>query len=105
MVHKAPFNRTFKLLEDYMCTKFNKHSPELDKQFCPSSTNAKEQTNRLLVLDIFVPSPEILTLSFSSGPSLVLSHKKKNKMKRSLGKKGLSLDRSWVTFLFLFSLH
>ena len=60
-----------------MYIKLNKHSPELDKQFCPSSTNAKDQTKSLLVLDIFVPSPDILTLSFSSRPSSVLSYKKK----------------------------
>lgn len=44
-----------------------KHVPELDKQHCPSSNNEKEQTNKLLLCDILVPSPDILTFIFSTG--------------------------------------
>jgi len=42
--------------------------PDLAKQFCPSSTKANEQINRLLLCDIPVLSPDILILILSSCP-------------------------------------
>ena len=54
-----------------------KHVPELDNQHCPSSTNEKEQTNKLLLWDILVPSPDILTFTFFTGPVYLYAYNKK----------------------------
>ena len=37
--------------------------PALDEHLLPSSTRANEQTNKLLLWEILVPSPDILTFT------------------------------------------
>ena len=50
--------------------------PALDKHLLPSSTKANEQTNKLLLWEILVPSPDILTFILVVPTALFLTGKR-----------------------------
>ena len=52
--------------------------PELEKQLLQSSKIAKEHTNRLLLLDIFVPSPDSFISNLLTGASFFLTYRYEN---------------------------
>ena len=49
--------------------------PELEKQLLQSSKIAKEHTNRLLLWDIFVPSPDSFTFNLLTGAPFFLTYR------------------------------